>query len=148
MKDVHGDLVSLAAVLAVPLVFAMAFPREAIGFFAVSDSGDHVAAPSASFVFLDSDAVARVMQATRILSRHDGGGTSGGVDLLVAELSDSDAGPMMPIALRRRPGVSEVIEGGIPPFVPSRRAAPPLRISAEKDGDGLPFPRSDLLKLN
>ena len=146
MKGIREDLLSVAAVLAVVLGFALAIPRELIGF---SPGRDAVRPPSsaASIVFLDSSAVTRAMRATRILSRHEGDGTVV-ADLLSAELPGPDAEPMMPRASRFSPKQPTVIEGGIPPFLPSRRAAAPARIPVGKDVGGLPFSRDELLKLN
>ena len=145
MKGLRGDLLSVAAVLSVPLGLAAVFPREAIGFSA-SDVVGRAREQEMSIVFLDSDAVSRAVQATRILSRKEGGGA--GAELLVAELPGPGAVPAMPIEFRSRPKAPAVVEGGVPPFLPSRRAAAPIRISGGKDADALPFPRNELLKLN
>ena len=146
MKGFREDLLSVTAVLAVALCFASAIPRELIGFSASKDIGRQ-SSTSASIVFLDSAAVTRAMRATRILSRHEGDGTVA-ADLLVAELPELVAEPMMPRISRFRPESPTVIEGGMPPFLPSRRAAAPIRIPVSKDVGGLPFSRNELLKLN
>lgn len=145
MRGLRGDVLSVVAVLAVPLWLAAVFPREAIGFSA-SDEASRVSDPSASIVFLDSASIARAMSSARILSRNEGG--VAGINLLSAELPGAGETPMMPSALRSRPGVPEVVEGGIPPFLPSRRAAAPVRVSGGHDADVLPFSRNELLKLN
>ena len=146
MKGFREDILSVAAVLAVALGFASAIPRELIGFSASRDIG-RPSSTAASIVFLDSAAVTRAMRATRILSRHEGGG-SVAADLLAAELPGQDAEPMMPRASRFSPEQPTVVEGGIPPFLPSRRAAAPNRILAGKDVGSLPFSRDELLRLN
>ena len=146
MKGFREDLLSVAAVLAVALGFASAIPRELIGFSAGRDVG-RPSSPAASIVFLDSAAVTRAMRATRILSRHEGDGNVV-ADLLAGELPGPVAEPMMPGDSRLRPASPTVIEGGMPPFLPSRRAAAPIRISVGKDAGSLPFPRDELLKLN
>lgn len=146
MKGIREDLLSVAAVLAVALVFTLAIPREVIGFFVRRDVGSP-SSSVASIVFLDSAAVTRAMRATRILSRHEGDGTVV-ADLLAADLPGQDAEPMMPRASRFSPEQPTVIEGGIPPFLPSRRAAAPVRIPVGKDVGSLPFSRDELLKLN
>ena len=146
MKGLREDLLSVAAVLAVALCFASAIPRELIGFSASKDAGR--SSPSAaSIVFLDSAAVTRAMRATRILSRHEGDGTAA-ADLLSTELPELVAEPMMSRAPRFHLERSTVIEGGLPPFLPSRRAAAPVRIPVGKDVGSLPFSRDELLKLN
>ena len=146
MKGLREDILSMVAVLAVALGFVSAIPRELIGFSASRDMGRPSSA-AASIVFLDSAAVTRAMRATRILSRHEGVGTVA-ADLLVAELPEPVAEPMMSRAFRPYPERPTVIEGGLPPFLPSRRAAAPVRIPVGKDVGSLPFSRDELLKLN
>ena len=146
MKGFREDLLSVAAVLAVVLSFASAFPRELIG-FPVGKDGGRPSTPTASVVFLDSAAATRAMRATRILSRHEGDGTVA-ADLLAAELPKPVAEPMMSRTFRFHPERPTVIESGTPPFLPSRRAAAPIRIPVGKDAGVLPFSRDELLKLN
>ena len=146
MKGFREDLLSMTAVLAVALGFASAIPRELIGFSASKDIGRPSSA-AASIVFLDSAAVTRAMRATRILSRHEGDGTVA-ADLLATELPEPVAEPMISRAPRSHLDRPTVIEGGMPPFLPSRRAAAPVRIPVGKDVGSLPFSRDELLKLN
>ena len=146
MKGFREDFLSVAAVLAVVLGFASAIPRELIGFSANKDIG-RPSASAASIVFLDSAAVTRAMRATRILSRREGDGTVA-ADLLVAELPEPVAEPMISRTSRPHLERPTVIEGGMPPFLPSRRAAAPVRIPVGKDVGSLPFSRDELLKLN
>ena len=146
MKGFREDLISVAAVLAVVLGFASAVPRELVGFSADKDIGRPSSA-AASIVFLDSAAVSRAMRATRILSRHEGDGTVA-ADLLATELPELVAEPMMSRAPRFHLERPTVIESGTPPFLPSRRAAAPVRIPVGKDVGSLPFSRDELLKLN
>ena len=146
MKGLREDLISIMAVLAVALGFALAIPRELVGFSARGDAGRPSSA-TASIVFLDSASVTRAMRATRILSRHEGDGTVA-ADLLAAQLPEPTAEPMMSRAPRFHLEQPAVVEGGMPPFLPSRRATAPIRIPAGKDVGSLPFSRNELLKLN
>ena len=146
MKGFREDLLSVATVLAVALGFVSAIPRELIGFSAGKDSG-RPSSTTASIVFLDSAAVARAMRATRILSRHEGEGAVA-TDLLAAELPVLAAEPVMSRSPRFHLEQPTVIEGGMPPFLPSCRAAAPVRIPVDKDVRSLPFSRDELLKLN
>ena len=146
MKGLREDLLSMTAVFAVALGFASAIPRELIGFSAGKDIG-RPSSTAASIVFLDSAAVTRAMRATRILSRHEGDGAVV-ADLLSVELPELTAEPMMSRIPRSHLEQPTVIEGGLPPFLPSRRAAAPIRIPAGKDAGVLPFSRDELLKLN
>ena len=146
MKGFREDILSVAVVLAVVLGVASAIPRELIGFSASKDIS-RPSSTTASIVFLDSAAVTRAMQATRILSRHEGDGAVA-ADLLTAELPESVAEPMISRSPRFHLERPTVVEGGMPPFLPSRRAAAPIRIPAGKDVGSLPFSRDELLKLN
>ena len=146
MKGLHGDFLSVAAVLAVVLGFALAIPRELVCFSASRDIG-RPSSTAASIVFLDSAAATRAMRATRILSRHEGDRTVA-ADLLATELPGRAAEPMMSRSPRFHLERPTVVEGGMPPFLPSRRAAAPIRIPAGKDVGSLPFSRGELLKLN
>ena len=146
MKGIREDFVSVAVVLAVVLGLASAIPRELIGFSAGKDIG-RPPSTAASIVFLDSAAVTRAMRATRILSRHEGDGAVV-ADLLSVGLPELTEEPMMSRNPRSHLEQPTVIEGGLPPFLPSRRAAAPIRISAGKDAEALPFSRDELLKLN
>ena len=146
MKGFREDILSVAAVLAVALGFVSAIPRELIGFSA--DRGvDRPSSTVASIVFLDSAAVTRAMRATRILSRHEGDGAVV-ADLLTAELPESVAEPMISRSPRFHLERPTIVEGGMPPFLPSRCAAAPVRIPVGKDVESLPFSRDELLKLN
>lgn len=146
MRGLREDLFSVTAVLVVVLGFALVIPRELIGFSA-SRGDAHPSPTAASIIFLDSPAVTRAMRATRILSRHEGDGNVV-ADLLGTELLGPIAEPVMPAVSRLCSERPTVIEGGIPPFLPSRRAAAPVRIPAGKDVGVLPFSRDELLKLN
>ena len=146
MKGLREDLLSMTAVFAVALGFASAIPRELIGFSAGKDIG-RPPSTAASIVFLDSAAVTRAMRATRILSRHEGDGVVV-ADLLSVGLPELTAEPMMSRNPRSHLEQPTVIEGGLPPFLPSRRAAAPVRISAETVKDEPTFSKDELLKLN
>ena len=146
MKGLREDLLSMTAVFAVALGFASAIPRELIGFSAGKDIG-RPPSTAASIVFLDSAAVTRAMRATRILSRHEGDGAVV-ADLLSVGLPELTEEPMMSRNPRSHLEQPTVIEGGLPPFLPSRRAAAPVRISAETVKDEPAFSKDELLKLN
>ena len=146
MRSVKGELLSVAEVLAFPLMIAAAFPFGAIGFSASRDarSADD---PTASIVFLDEVSVARAMRAARTVPRSEDSGHAY-VDLLPAELPPAGNGPVMATGSRRSPSALPVVGSGIPPFLPSRRAAAPARIPVEATKDAPAFSRDELLKLN
>lgn len=146
MRSLGSELLSVATVLAVPLGLAAVFPYGALGFSPVR-TADRPPRPSAAIVFLDEAAVARTLRAAKTMSRNTEGGRLS-VDLLSADLPGTEAAPMMSAGLRPRTDALPVVENGIPPFLPSRRAAAPVRISVETGRDDAPFPRTELLKLN
>ena len=146
MRSVKGELLSVAEVLALPLMIAAAFPYDAIR-FPVSRSARSAEDPTASIVFLDEASVARAERAARTVSRH-GDGDRVHVDLLFLELPPAGNEPMAAVVPRRVSSPLPVVETGIPPFLPSRRAAAPVRISAETVKDEPAFSRDELLKLN
>ncbi len=146
MRSVGSELLSVAAVLALPIGIASVFPSGAIG-FTPSSLAASPDVRTASIVFLGEGNVARVIRASRTVSR---GGDAGrpSVDLLPLELPGADESPTAVIGLRRAPDNPPVVENGIPPFLPSRRAPAPVRISAETAKEKPVFARDELLKLN
>ena len=146
MRSVRSELLSVVEVLALPLVIASAFPYDAIRLPA-SRSARSADVPTASIVFLDEASVARAERAARSVSRH-GEGDRVYVELLAPELPPAGNEPMAASAPRRVSSELPVVENGIPPFLPSRRAAVPVRISAETVKDEPAFSREELLKLN
>ena len=146
MRSLGSELLSVATVLAVPLGLAAVFPYGVLGFSPVR-TVDRPPRPSAAIVFLDEAAVARTLRAAKTMSRNTEGGRLS-VDLLSADLPGTKAAPMMSTGSRPRTDALPVVGDGIPPFLPSRRAAAPVRISVETGRDDAPFPRTELLKLN
>ena len=146
MRSVGSELLSVAAVLALPIGIASVFPPGAIG-FTPSRPTASPDARTASIVFLGEENVARVIRAARTVSRGEDAGRSS-VNLLPSELPGADESPTAVIGLRRNPDHPPVVENGIPPFLPSRRAPAPVRISAETAKEKPVFARDELLKLN
>ena len=146
MRSLGSEILSVATVLAVPLGLAAVFPSGALGFSPVR-TADRPPRPSAAIVFLDEAAVARTLRAAKTMSRNTEGGRLS-VDLLSADLPGTEAAPMMSAGSRPRTDALPVVGDGIPPVLPSRRAAAPVRISAETVKDEPAFSREELLKLN
>ena len=146
MRSLGSEVLSVVTVLAVPLGLAAVFPYGALG-FSPARPHDQPSRPSAAIVFLDEAAVARTLRAARTMSRSAEGGRMY-VDLLPADLPGTETAPMMPAGSRPRTDAPQVVGDGIPPFLPSRRAAAPVRISVETGRDDSPFPRAELLKIN
>ena len=146
MRSVSSEILSVAAVLALPIGIASVFPYGAIG-FSVSRPAVSPDTKAASIVFPSEEDVARMIRAARTLSRGGDAGHSY-VNLLSAELPGANESPTTVIGLRRKPDNPPVVENGTPPFLPSRRAPAPVRIPAEKMKDEPVFTRDELLKLN
>ena len=146
MRSLGSEVLSVVTVLAVPLGLAAVFPYGALGF---SPARPPARPPrsSAAIVVLDEAAVARTLRAARTVSRNAEGGRMY-IDLLPADLPGTEAAPMMPAGSRPRTDAPQVVGDGIPPFLPSRRAAAPVMISVETGRDDSPFPRTELLKIN
>ena len=146
MRSVRSELLSVAAVLALPIGIASIFPYGAIG-FSVSRPAVSSDVRMASIVFPGEEDVARVMRAARTVSRGADAGRSY-ADLLPSELPGAGESPTAAIGLRRKPDALPVVENGIPPFLPSRQASAPVRISVETAKEKPVFAREELLKLN
>ena len=141
------NLVSCAALLAIPAVVAVAFPFEALTFRASS------AAPSApdfsaALVTLDAKDEIAAVHAAKSAWRQGGGPRKERVDLLLPELPGDFRVPMAPIGTRSRLPAPPVATDGVSPYLPSQRAPAPERIVAEPGADELPFPREELLRIN
>ena len=146
MRSVRSELLSVTAVLALPIGIASVFPYGSLEFSA-SRPAVSPGVSTASIIFLDEEDVARVIRAVRTVSRREEAGRSY-VNLLPAELPGADESPTGAIELRREPNVPPVVENEIPPFLPSRRASAPVRIPAETVKEEPVFSRTELLRLN
>ena len=146
MRSVGSELLSVVTVLAIPVGIAVVFPYCSIGFSA-SRRAPSAHERTAAIVFLDDQAVARAMRATRTVPRNGDVGRTY-IDLLSRDLPESDDRPMASVGPRRHAATPPIVENGIPPFLPSRRAPAPVRISAEAEKDEPQFSRNELLKLN
>ena len=146
MRSVGSEFLSVAEVFAIPLLIAAAFPYGAVGFSA-SRAARPADGSTASIVFLDDATAARAVREARIMSRNGNGGRMR-IDLLSPELPDAGNEQAVTTVPRLRPRTLPIVESGIPPFLPSRRAVAPIRISAEVEKGELTFSRDELLKLN
>ena len=146
MRSIGSEILSVATVLTVPLGLAAIFPYGALG-FSSARTAPRATQASAAIVFLDDAAVARTLRAAKTTPRGEERGRAY-IDLLDAELPGAVAVPMMSVDSRPRPEALPVVGNGIPPFLPSRRASAPVRISVETGRDDAPFPRAELLKMN
>ena len=146
MRSVRSELLSVVAVLALPIGIALVFPSGAIG-FSPSRPAASPDVRTAAIVFPDEGEIARVIRASRTVSRGEEARRSC-VNLLPLELPGTGESPTAVIGLRRKPDNPPVVENGIPPFLPSRRAPAPVRISAETAKERPVFTRDELLKLN
>ena len=148
MKSRGSELLSVLTVLAVPAGIALVMPFGAFGFRA--EQRERESAPVAAFVRLTADEEARSLR----LAKTSWQGMSASVrnqraDIYFSELPAETFSSVMPVRERRPVSDTPVVECGLSPFLPSRRASPPVRIEAEGERKSpLPFSREELLKIN
>ena len=147
MRSWRSELVSVAAVLAIPAGIALVFPYDALCFRAAPEKP---ADPAVAFVRLSPESERLAMRAARTSWRVKGGAREMRADLSVAPLPDDGRHPVLSSASRRAAGPAvSLVECGRIPFLPSCRAERPARIPDGKDVVSKPpFSREELLKLN
>ena len=144
MRSVGSEVLSVAMVLAIPLGLAAVFPRAALSPLA---SPAEERKPSAAILFLSDAEVSRALRAAKDVTRHDGVGRAN-IELLPEELPGGEGEVMMTSAVRCPAAALPLVETGRTPFLPSRRADAPIRISSEAEKPDPVFSRQELLKLN
>ena len=117
----------------------------AFSFQARQDANARADGAFAAYVFMDGQAEAMFLRKAK------GTWKKGGreyVDMFVAELPEEQKQPVLTSASRTPPPPLPIVRGGRSPFLPSCRAAAPVRIPAEPAKDEPAFSRDELLKLN
>lgn len=148
MKSRCSELASVLTVLAVPVGIALVMPFEFFGFRAEQREAE--SSPVAAFVRLTADEEARSLR----LAKTSWQGMSVSArnqraDIYFSELPAETFSSVMPVRERRPMSDIPVVECGLSPFLPSRRASPPTRIEAAgENASPLPFSREELLKIN
>lgn len=147
MSVIQNELPALAVILLVTAGVVAEFPREALGFKGRSDFAQRQAACPVSLVTLDAAAEGAAMRMARNALKNGSGGRWICTDLFLSELPAAESQPLLSIESRSRPQSLPVVERGMTPYLPSMRAPAPTRIKPEEAADTLPFPRSELLKI-
>ena len=145
MRDVRSEIASVLTVAAVVALVALSYPYGAVGFRA----SDRAPAKrfAAALVRLTPEEEREALRVVRTSWRGAGGVRHLRADLFLSELPDDVSGrPMMPSRVRSNPVPMPAPEVDFAPFLPSRRAAPPVRIAPSGTDDLLTFPRNELLK--
>ena len=147
MRSVGSELAGVMAVLSVPAALAFAFPFSAVGFKARETKPS--AAPAA-FVRLTPAAEAAALRAAKTSWQVEGGDVRRlRADMSFGELPETPRLSVMSVEERWRPSAPGLVEAGVAPYLPSRKAPPPRQIEPAGDAadDASVFPKSDLRKL-
>lgn len=145
-----SEITSLVPVTLVTAAVVLSFPREALTFRPPADEANvRTGSAGASFVTLDERTEAESLLKVRDTWRK-GGGERGRVyaDLLFADLPEAPNRPMLSVDSRPASAAFPLVEAGRSPYLPSRRAADPVRLPDVKREEVLPFPREELLKID
>ena len=147
MRSLGSELATVVTVLSIPAGIALVLPYEAFEFKAMTRTEQ--TAPVAAFVRLSPEQETRAMLAAKTSWQDDGSARRQRADIYFAELPEESFPSVMPDRERRRDVRAPIVSCEITPFLPSRRAAPPVRIVPDaKVEDPLPFPREELLKID
>ncbi len=148
-RPLRYELYSLAAVLAVPVAVALAFPHEAIGFRPAPDAAP--AAGLCAFVSLTEEESARAVANARTAWKVGAENVRRlHADLSVSAMPEEPHGAVMRESERARVPPPRPVAYDEMPLPATLSAPPPGRIAREEpDPDaGLTFSRKELLKLN
>lgn len=147
MKGIGSELASIMTVLSIPVGIALVFPYEGLGFRA--SARETSKQPAVSFVRLSSDEEARAMRAAKTSWQNSESVRNRQADIYFSELPEETFPSVMTEKERRHEAELPIVERGEVPFLPSCRAAPPLRISPDgKREDPSAFSREELLKID
>lgn len=148
MKGLGRELLSVTTVLAIPVGIAFVLPYEAFDFHATAHAAERRS--SVAFRWLSPEEETRAMRAAKTSWQGDGeSARNRRAEIYFAELPAENFPSVMPVRERSQKIESDIVGCGRTPFLPSRRAAPPVRIDPDgKAEDPLPFSREELLKIN
>ena len=150
MRDIRGEFLSVAVVLAAVGAVALAFPYDAVSFKSAQKTVErHV---FAAFVSLKEGEEAAAMKAAKSSWNADAGGVRRlRAELFTSEIPETRNEPALDLADRFSRVSPPPIAPGLLPYQPSLAAPPPKAIPAEKVDatDGAPtFSREELLKID
>lgn len=148
MKSSRSELASVLTVLAFPLGIALVMPLDAFCFRAARH--ESASAPVAAFVRLTAEGEARMLRAAKASWQAPSVSVRNQrADIYFPELPAETFTSVMSVKERRRQAETPVVECGLPPFLPSRQAPPPMPITAEGERKPpLQFSREELLKID
>jgi len=140
-----SEILSVAAILSMPLGIAAIFPFEAFRFRA--NEGDCIPARTA-FVQMSPDSEFKALRAVRASWREKVGVRWQRADLFSAELPEDELRSVLSIRDRSRPPAPPPVLRDRMPFLPSQKAPPPVSITARAVDEPPAFPRAELLRMN
>ena len=150
MRSIRQEVLSVAAVLAVPAALMAIFPYGAVGFKAIP--GRMASKPSAAFVRLTAEEEAEALKAAKTSWQADSASDRGmRAYLPLGELpEDGPSGPILGggvwTGLR---SASAPVEYGAPTWSPSSAANKPGKIEIGEENRPAPaFSREELLKMD
>ena len=149
MKSVRSELASALVVMAVAVAVALIFPRDALVFRATPSASDRSA--SAAFVRLTAAEESRAIRKAKTSWQEgaDDAVRNLRADVFFSELPKERFESVMSVEDRRLSYEPRRIGSPLPPFLPSRRAEAPRRISADgKNEEPMPFSRAELLRID
>jgi len=146
LRGVFSELLSMAAVLSIPLGIVLSFPLSPFGFRAT----EVVRRPAqVAFVTMSPEAERLALRAVRASWRERVGGVRRlQADLFCAELPEDERMSVLTVRDRSRPPAPPMAECERTPFLPSQKAPPPRPIAAGAETVPPTFPREELLKMN
>ena len=150
MKPFGSEMTSILSVSLVTVAVVLALPPESLTFRPSSGAAvSRPAAPRAAFVTLDAQTETDVLLAVRDTWRK-GSREKGRVyaDLLFAELPEPPNRPVLTVESRPQAAPLPDVKTGLSPFLPSQRAADPVRLPNGPRDEPLPFSREELLKID
>ena len=148
MKPFGSEMSSFLAVGAVLCAVVLAIPPDALCFRASGEADPAVPlrAP-VSFVVLDAKTEVELVRAAKDTLRKGTGLGRIYADLARTELPKDALPPVLSAESRSRPPEPPVAVCEMPPFLPSLRAEPPVRLPSAEKTDELTFSRNELLGL-
>lgn len=151
IKEIRGNLLSVAAVFTAVAAVAVVFPFDAVIFSPVKAKAK--GGTFASFVTLGPEDEIAAMKAAKSSWNAEAGGVRRlQAELFLVDLPESGNDPVLQIEDRRAGFSASVVAPGFMPYQPSMAAPPPAKIPHGKTDDGgkvaKPFSRAELLEMD
>ena len=151
MRDVRGELLSVAVVLAAVGAVAIAFPYDVVSFRPSQNTGKRPV--FAAFVTLrEGEEVAAMKAAKSSWNAEAGGVRRLRAELFAAEIPEAGNEPALDLADRFARFSPKTVAPGLSPYLPSLAAPPPKAIPVDKadagQGPKPTFSREELLRID